>query len=166
MSARKCKQCNALFSIKLDSCPHCGKQYADAAPVQHQGDGRQPILKRYPLVTCEIQTCNQEAWVLSSGRNLCVWHYEREHQPQTIAYAGERNLRTVRDHIEHCKRLARSLFDVKEWPRERMIEQWRNVLSGECARRSGRPKPFIADIIANQALTALHAKPDREPGED
>jgi len=99
MSGRKCKSCNAVFSIKLNDCPTCGAHYEPHIPSEH-AHGHQPT-KYATLPPCEQPDCRQLAVCRSLKIGwVCLWHYEHEHSTETSRLS-------IDDHIKHCKNLAR-----------------------------------------------------------
>lgn len=64
-------------------------------------------------------------------------------------------MRTVRDHIEHCKELSKGFGKV--WPRERIVEHWRKLAAD----------PAASHIARETAFNALgNLRVEREPGSD
>ena len=130
------------------------------SPTRSSEGGRGKSLLDSPLaprVTCEAPECRQESRVLTHGRNLCLWHYEHEHDAAAREYAAEHGLRTPKHHARHGAKLGVGFG--KHWTRERMVEHWRKVLSEP-------PRAYIAHEIATQALANLHAVAEREVGAD
>ena len=141
MSSRKCKGCDAFFSIRLDACPTCGTVYLakQAVPrVFHHCAG--PSCASEGL--WEVQTGNGYEW-------LCERHYETQNQEEAKAYSEKHNLKTPADHLAHITALMRK-------PKQFSIRaHWERV------RRES--KSALAQQYADQVLRRY---PTREPGED
>ena len=108
---------------------------------------------KLPLAQCIAPGCAAR----SVNDRHCAVHWQREIDGAAREYAQAHGLRTVKDHIAHAQKLSRGFG--KAWPRERMIEHWRKVLSEP-------PRAYIAHEMATQALANLHAERERVPGED
>lgn len=57
------------------------------------------------FVPCDRVGCGVEALVRSDGMNLCVGHYETQHQQSAREYAMENGLRTPKQHIARMQAL-------------------------------------------------------------
>lgn len=113
-------------------CPDCGSSLGKGAYKCRCGwktsEGSYSTAVR---VDCAFDACMTPALVRVRTRtgwaNLCVKHYETQHQAAAAAYAQKHGLRTPADHIRHMRSLANKPKDHRAWmtnPKSRLAAEY------------------------------------------
>jgi len=119
--------------IERKNCPDCGSSIGAGAYKCRCGwkasasESSQPMMR----IECAYSSCLQGAIAKvktnTGWANLCIGHYETQHQGVAIDYADEHGIKTPSDHILHMRKLVNLPREHRAWmlkPKSRIAADW------------------------------------------